>query len=278
MTERRWERQREEEAFQQPYRVVTVDMWNYPLEDIMITCRVSVPSRDTQQRRENFSRLHLKIITDVRAIEGVMMEAFDINKTDFYGTLLPYALSLFQHEYHVDLTAAKNRRAAKVLAGEREELNAELENDFEFFERMRTGKRRVERSMYADPAVVAAIGDNAEYFNLSKTDMTQIMLAMAFVRWKAIHQEYKDYFENEVIKRFDRYTRGYPEEPAEEQEEPQDEPEEDEPFEDCPTDYMTTVSELGCGNTSCRYNAYEMCSSPSRRQTDIYDCMGWRQI
>ena len=128
----------------------------------------------------------------------VLQEEYNLNQKDCYATITEYGLSIFQNKYNPDLKRVKTSRTADFYTGtKKDELIEKFGTCEHFFDKQQNGKGgRKEVKLFGDKnRFIAAIGDNAEFFNLSASDMAQIVISHALVQWDKLPADFKVFFE-----------------------------------------------------------------------------------
>lgn len=162
-----------------------------------------------QDSRIGKTRLH--IIPQLRIGMIAVQAAYKLNQRDTYATMAVYGLSAFEHAYNRELMRVKDNRTADFFSGNKmEDLVKRFGYCEHFFEKQSSGQgSRKEVNLFGDSQkVLAAIGEYAEFFNMSTSDMAQVILCHAIVRWDKLPGDFKTFFED-IIKRFDAHAKNF---------------------------------------------------------------------
>ena len=153
-----------------------------------------------------YSRIDVSFTPEFMVVLEEMAKFYGItHKRSFYGALAPYALSVFEHEYHTDLQTLKDARTNGFFGGQFKEVVEKYAQKHHFFDEVR-GRGRSRRDVYGlTNQVIAPVGENAQYFNLSSSDMMMVMLAGVLVRWCVLPEDGRVYFED-VNKQFKDFS------------------------------------------------------------------------
>lgn len=156
-----------------------------------------------------YGRVPVQVIPELRLTMHEIQNEFKItSQRDLYSTFIVDGLSIFQHRYHPDLRRVKSFRRTDFFSGTK---MAELVDTFgtceHFFERVKGGKKEVKVVGHRNHTI-AAISDNAEFFNLSSSDMTQVIIIHYVVLWDKLPADFRKFFED-VISKFEKHAREF---------------------------------------------------------------------
>jgi len=185
------------------YSIVPPKLYDYTLEMIFDGAIICISDTDIC-KPSKYSRMDVSFTPEfIITLEEMRLYYQISHKRTFYGALAPFSLSVFQHQYNPDLKELKKERTNGFYDGRFETVVKRYSRHQTFFEKGNRGRRDV---YGITNEVVAPIGENASYFNLSISDMVQIMFSGIIVKWKELPKEAVPYFEL-VNKRFLDYSK-----------------------------------------------------------------------
>jgi hypothetical protein len=152
--------------------------------------------------------IRVHVTPELRITVKEMMKKFHCtNQRDFLATLTPYALSKFQGEYNPGLKALKHSRTDGFFNGNFRQVVNKYGTCHHFFERIPGGRK--DWNIYAEKeTVISPISDNADYFNLSVSDMVQVMICGIVVDWEDLPEDARKYFEG-INAEFAEYAKNF---------------------------------------------------------------------
>lgn len=191
---------------------VPARLYDYDLELLMDKDHIiHIAEFDVRKPDSIIGAKTIYVIPELRIAMKAIQDTYKLNQRDTYATMIVYGLSSFEHTYNPDLKRVRANRNTDFFSGTK---MGELVERFgyceHFFKKTDSGKgNRKEVKLFGDShRVLAAIGENAEFFNLSMSDISQVILSHAIVRWDKLPPDFKKFFE-EINKQFETHAKGF---------------------------------------------------------------------
>ena len=192
--------------------IVPTHLYDYTLDlSLSTSCIVHIKDADIGRPGSPIGLIPMQIIPEFRLTMKAIQAEYDLSQKDAYATLIVFGLSIFQHRYSPDLKRYKEKRLAEFFSGtKKDELVEKFGTCSHFFEKSKNGRGgRKQVNLLGDREdVMAPIGDNAEFFNLSVSDMAHVILSHALVRWDKLPADFKGYFEK-VNDEFETHAKNF---------------------------------------------------------------------
>jgi hypothetical protein len=197
-------------AMGSPLIVVPSGFYNVDFDAAMAAC-VHIKDSDIGRPGSQIGKISMQMIPNLRIAVKEIQNKYGYNQKDTYATIAIYGLSNLQHKYNPELKRLKDLRSKEFYSGNKMlDLNSKYGVCQHFFQKRKDGTgSRKEIKLYGDKkSLIAAISDNADYFNLSNSDMAQVILIHAIVNWKDMPHDYLDFF-SEVCMTFDKHAKEF---------------------------------------------------------------------
>jgi len=187
-------------------RIIQLHHYDEPLDMVIDGVFVHITNEDIDHHA--VIKISLQVTPEIRITIKEMMKFFGCNnQRDFLATITPYALQSFQHTYNPNLKILKGSRTEGFFNGNFKQVVEKYGRCHQYFERVPGGRK--EWNVYGDrERTIAPIGEYADYFNLSTSDMVQIMYCHIIVRWKELPSDALAYFEK-VNTDFSKYATAF---------------------------------------------------------------------
>lgn len=165
--------------------------WNF--SDV-IDNTVHVSNQDILNLRAK--ALPLQIMPGYRLCVIEISRRYNVSIKNLLSTLMPFGLSIVQHDYYEKIEALKAARTR--IFGSDFKLAARLwGTNFRMFENL-PGTRK-QMNCYGDPErLLAPLFESAEILNLSGSELAHVMLGKAFLKWEHLPTGARPMFENDI--------------------------------------------------------------------------------
>jgi len=180
-------------------------LYDYDFEMGMTTGRVTITEQELVKPSYT-GRIDLSVVPEIRIAVKEIVRKYDMNQRDGVATLAKFSLSVFQHKYGQDFKTLKNNRTQGFFGGKFAETVRLYGKCVHFFDREPGGRKRMD--IFGNKHnVLAPIGNLAEYFNLSASDMAQVILCHGIELWGELPED-ATYYAN-VVQRFKEHSEKF---------------------------------------------------------------------
>lgn len=188
---------------------VPSNLYGHSLDDIIEFAFVKITEKDLVAPSK-YGKTTVYLSPELNVIFTEMKKAFKIiNQRNFFATVYPYGLSIFQHEFNPQLKIIKNNRT-QMFYGDKYEIVVELYGSgHHLFEKLPKGSLRKEKNIFGNrDEVIAPVNENAEFFNVSNSDLSQVILCGVALKWDKLPDKPKKFCSN-MIDGFRSHARRY---------------------------------------------------------------------
>lgn len=185
---------------------VPARLYDYSLDLAMLNGLVRIRDVDLVKPTD-FGRIDISCTPEIRITIKEIVRKYDANQRDCVATLGKFGLSVFQHIYNPGLATLKNNRTRCFFGGKFEQTVKLYGRCEHFFEREAGGRKRMDLYGYKD-SIIAPISDNAEFYNLSASDMAQLIICHGIEKWDDLPEDAAKYFDG-IINRFAEYAKKF---------------------------------------------------------------------
>lgn len=172
---------------------------------------IHIPDGEIGKPGSDIGKISVQVVPEFRLTMKEIQTRYGLNQKDCYATMAVFGLSLIEHLFHPDLKRIRKSRRDDFFSGRKmQELVETFGTCEHFFEKQPNGRGgRKEVKLYGNKRhLIAAIGDNAEFFNLSSSDMAHIVLSHAIAQWALLPEDFRNYFQK-VNARFADHARKF---------------------------------------------------------------------
>ena len=187
--------------------VTPARLYDMDFETVIELCYINGARKKHKMNDDSYGYEDLQMMPEILiAMDEIRMACRKSNQADFYCTMGTWGHSIIQHKYNLDYKSMAGTRTAKWKEGKLNRL-AELARDGQhLFEMVKGCRPRI--AFYADiETVLAPTGEYSKYFHISKSDLIQIYLCAAIIRYEPLHDNNKKFF-NDTLDEFDGRVRG----------------------------------------------------------------------
>lgn len=180
------------------------NLYSYSLDDIINFCYINDAKKIYSS--EKFGVIEIQIVPIIEiAIDEIQKAYRKERMADFYSTLGTFGHSITQHRFNLDYKTMRTARTQKFNDGKLQEIVGVYKWKKHLFEKEEGGRGRVK--FYADiNNVIAATHEYKQYFRTSASDMIQVYLCEVILKYEALHNDNKFFFEN-TLKEFDKRVK-----------------------------------------------------------------------
>lgn len=177
-----------------PQMVLPTNLYEYDLKTILSKKIEHISNQDI---KDGIAKpLPVQIVPAYRLTIGELMKEFKISKKILLASIAPYGLSLLQHDYNPHLKQLKDIRSSMYKTKFHEAVRI-WGTDFKLFANVPGGRKQM--NIYGNPdSLISVIYDNAEFFNLSGSDMGHVILSKVFLKWENLPEDARQYYHDDI--------------------------------------------------------------------------------
>jgi len=186
--------------------IVPARLYDFDLDMAMADAPVRIREKDLI-RPSRFGYIDMSTVPEIRITIKEIKREYGNNQRDTLASLGKLSFSLFQHEFSGNLKELRGNRTRGFFGGKFKETVKLYGRCAHFFENEVGGRKRM--VLYGDRCdLTSPIEDSAEYFNLSTSDMAQIILCFGILTWHKLPADAKEYFEG-IVFAFKEYSKDF---------------------------------------------------------------------
>ena len=188
---------------------VPSNLYSYSLEEVFEFSFVRITEKNLVAP-SMYAKVRVYLVPELRIVLTEMQKAFKIfNQRQFYATVYPYGLSIFQHDFNTQLNTIKNIRTQMFFGGKYDTLVDLYGSRHHLFEKLPKGDLRKEINIHGlRHAVIAPANENAEFFNVSTSDISLLFLCEVILKWDKAPEKPKRFCKS-MIEEFRTDARRY---------------------------------------------------------------------
>lgn len=182
---------------------VAYHLYDRELEDVM-RYRVIITNSDIHDRI--VCAIPIQMCPSIRLTIIEMVDYYKISQRDLIATLGKYGNSIFRHEYNLDLKKLKNRRT-ELFNNDFDAAVRKWGYTTQLYGRVKGGRKQV--NLFGNRnEMIAPINEMADYFNISSSDMAQVVIVRAILKWPELPTGAKMTLEK-FFNTFDRHAHRF---------------------------------------------------------------------
>jgi hypothetical protein len=182
------------------------NLFDMSFENIIEFCYIRGARKKHKADDEDFGYEDLQMMPEILiAMDEIRLASRKSNQADFYCTMGTWGHSIIQHRYNLDYKAMAGARTTKWNEGKLNGLAGLVRDGQHLFEKIKGCRPRV--SFYASVGtVLAPTSEYSKYFQTSKSDIIQVYLCEAIIRYEPLHENNKKFFKD-TLEEFDQRVR-----------------------------------------------------------------------